>query len=96
LLPILLPIQIFSQNQIFHHFISNGEEKLSSPAFSILFKEELNTGEYNVELSAKSESASGGNTYSISSGIYLYQLKVYSVDNEAGEFILTKKMKLPG
>jgi polyhydroxybutyrate depolymerase len=52
-----------------------------------LVDEYRSAGNYEVEFSAKSGSASGGNAYSLVSGIYFYQLKV-------GEFISTKKMLL--
>jgi hypothetical protein len=52
-----------------------------------LVNKELPAGEYEVEFSAKSGSASGGNASNLSSGIYFYTLR-------AGEFIQTKKMIL--
>ncbi|OGU76051.1 MAG: hypothetical protein A2W11_06295 [Ignavibacteria bacterium RBG_16_35_7] len=54
---------------------------------TILVDEYRSAGNYEVEFSAKGGSASGGNAYSLASGIYFYQLR-------AGEFISTKKMVL--
>ncbi len=50
-----------------------------------LVDEEQPAGEYEVEFSTKGGSAYGGNGYSLTSGIYFYQLKV-------GIFIDTKKL----
>jgi len=52
-----------------------------------LVNEEKPAGSYEVEFSAIGGSASGGNAWNLSSGIYFYQLK-------AGSFIETKKMLL--
>ena len=61
---------------------------------AILVNEEKPAGEYEIEFSAKGGSASGGNAYSFTSGIYFYQLKVYPANGGAGSFIETKKMIL--
>jgi len=47
--------------------------------------EEKAAGNYEVEFSAIGGSASGGDAWNLSSGIYFYQLK-------AGIFVQTKKM----
>ncbi|OGU76607.1 MAG: hypothetical protein A2V93_00665 [Ignavibacteria bacterium RBG_16_34_14] len=52
-----------------------------------LVNEEKKPGVYEVEFSAKGGSASGGNAYDLSSGVYFYQFR-------AGEFISTKKLVL--
>ncbi len=52
-----------------------------------LVNEEQPAGSYEVEFSATGGSASGGNAYALSSGIYLYRI-------QAGNFVETKKMIL--
>ena len=60
-----------------------------------LVNEELSPGDYEVEFSAKGGSASGGNAYSLSSGIYFYQLTVGGPEiNSRLAMIQTKKMVL--
>ena len=82
LLPILVPIQVFSQNQSSHQLINKGELKQSSSAFSILVKEELAAGEYDIKFNSHS-----GDVGNLSRGFYFYQIK-------AEGFIQTKKMIL--
>ena len=57
-----------------------------------LVNEEKPAGEYEVEFSAIGRSASGGDAYNLTSGVYFYQLRVYPVDGGAGNFVQTKKM----
>ena len=54
---------------------------------TILVDENKPAGRYEVEFSAKGGSASGGNAYSLPSGVYFYRI-------QAGSFIDTKKMIL--
>ena len=53
----------------------------------VLVDEEKPAGNYEIEFSALGGSASGGNAYTLSSGIYFYTLN-------AGTFVQTKKMIL--
>jgi photosystem II stability/assembly factor-like uncharacterized protein len=60
-----------------------------------LVDEELTAGEYEVEFSAKGGSASGGDAYGLSSGIYFYQLQISGPETSSGQKnIQTKKMVL--
>jgi endonuclease/exonuclease/phosphatase family metal-dependent hydrolase len=60
-----------------------------------LVNEELPAGEYQVEFSATGGSASGGNTYNLSSGIYFYKLSVGGFEMNSGQALIqTKKMVL--
>ncbi len=52
----------------------------------------MKPGYYEVKFSAIGGSASGGNAYSLPSGVYFYQLKVYPANGGAGSYIETKKM----
>ncbi|MDO8550395.1 MAG: M1 family aminopeptidase, partial [Ignavibacteria bacterium] len=75
-------------------FQSKNRERVILKVFDILgnevaviFNEEVEAGEYEVEFSAIGGSASGGDGRGLSSGIYFY--KMY-----AGDFIETKKLVL--
>jgi len=58
-----------------------------------LLNEYKPAGNYEVEFSAKGGSASGGNAYSLPSGVYFYQLKLVGPEINSGqELIQTKKM----
>jgi len=60
-----------------------------------LVDEYKTAGSYEVEFSAKGGSASGGNAYGLSSGVYFYQLKAGYPSTSSGQsFIQTKKMIL--
>jgi hypothetical protein len=52
-----------------------------------LMNEEKPAGSYEVEFSAKGGSASGGDAWNLTSGVYFYQLR-------AGNFVETRKMIL--
>ena len=52
-----------------------------------LVNEEKSTGSYEVVFPAIGGSASGGDAYTLSSGIYFYRL-------QSGDFVETKKMLL--
>ena len=52
-----------------------------------LVNEEMPAGSYEVEFSAIDGSASGGNAYTLPSGIYFYRLKT-------GSYFQTRKMIL--
>ena len=54
---------------------------------AILVNEEKAAGSYEISFSAIGGSASGGDAYNLSSGIYFYKL-------QAGSFVVTKKMIL--
>jgi len=58
---------------------------------SVLVNQVLEAGYYEVEFSAKGGSASGGNAYSLSSGVYIYQILV-SNDRSIPVFSDIKKM----
>jgi hypothetical protein len=66
-----------------------------------LVNEEKTAGSFEVEFSAKGGSlpagrhgVSGGNYYSLPSGIYFYRLKVSPGNGGTGSFAETKKMVL--
>jgi hypothetical protein len=59
-----------------------------------LVNEEKPIGSYEVEFSAIGGSASGGDAWNLTSGIYFYRLQVYPANGGAGSFVETKKMIL--
>ncbi len=60
-----------------------------------LVNKEKPIGSYEVEFSAKGGSASGGNAYTLPSGIYFYQLQAGDHSTSSGQsFVETKKMIL--
>jgi hypothetical protein len=71
LLPILVSIQVFSQNQIPHQLIIIGEEKQSSSAFSTFINKELSAKEYEVAFNVDQLSR-----VEFTSGAYFYQLEI--------------------
>ena len=76
-------------NVILKVFNSIGQEIRS------LVNEEKPAGSYEVEFSAIGGSASGGDTYRLASGIYIYHLKAVNLSTGVGEvFVETKKMIL--
>jgi len=76
LLMILPNIQVFLQIQSLYHFINSKSEELASSVFSTFVNKELPTDELKAAFSAKGGSASGGNTYSLSSEVNFHQLKI--------------------
>jgi hypothetical protein len=85
ILPIPLNFQVLSQNHSLYRFVINKKEQQAKFALLTLVKEELPTGEYEAEFNISFIN------HLLSSGIYLYQLKVYTAHSGAGEFIQTKK-----
>lgn len=77
LLLILPNIQVLSQNQSSYRLINNKSEELASSALKTLVNKVFPHSEYKVEFSAKGGPAFSGGTYSLSSRICFYQLKVY-------------------
>ena len=77
----------FSKGGIGGGFVSLKIYDVLGNEVATLVNEEKQSGTYEVEFSAKGGSTSGGNAYSLPSGIYFYQLK-------AGNFVETKKMIL--
>jgi hypothetical protein len=60
-----------------------------------IVNEEKPAGSYEVEFSAKGGSASGGDAYNLSSGVYFYQLKTLDPVSSSGQvFTESRKMIL--
>jgi len=83
----------FNPTTTFHYsipqdsFVSIKVYDVLGNEIAILVNEEKPVGSYEVEFSAIGGSASGGDAYNLSSGIYFYKL-------QAGNFVETKKMIL--
>lgn len=93
LLPILVSIQVFSQNHFSNHLIIISEEKQSSSAFSNFINKELSAKEYEFAFNADQLFR-----VEFSSGAYFYQLEIRdpetsSPNKQAGQTIIQTKKR---